>query len=265
MKPGSGSWQDRVRGVRGSPPHAMREYEHTPLGQFLARKPDPIILVDGVTDPRWPGRAHADRAKRRRRRDPASSRKIKTAAIRAQRSKSSDQRVDTSEYRSMRQRRAHYRAAQSRHELPGPQRSHPAVRRRSARSRCINGSDIADHRGIGGPRRRCHSVRKSVDFVVDIHRARQSRRDSAFPLPPPSPLFEIARARAGEETVSLATTDRRALCDFFFDVLCLRPASPCVGLHQIDTGILPRQRLLDQYSIQLDSHWLAIFLIEPTC
>jgi 23S rRNA (guanosine2251-2'-O)-methyltransferase len=30
----------------------MREYEYTPLEQILAAQPDPIILVDGVTDPR---------------------------------------------------------------------------------------------------------------------------------------------------------------------------------------------------------------------
>ena len=30
----------------------MREYEYTPLEQILADQPDPIILVDGVTDPR---------------------------------------------------------------------------------------------------------------------------------------------------------------------------------------------------------------------
>ncbi len=30
----------------------MREYEYTPLEQILAEQPDPIVLVDGVTDPR---------------------------------------------------------------------------------------------------------------------------------------------------------------------------------------------------------------------
>jgi 23S rRNA (guanosine2251-2'-O)-methyltransferase len=30
----------------------MREYEYTPLETILAEKPDPIVLVDGVTDPR---------------------------------------------------------------------------------------------------------------------------------------------------------------------------------------------------------------------
>ncbi len=30
----------------------MREYEYTPLEQILADQPDPIVLVDGVTDPR---------------------------------------------------------------------------------------------------------------------------------------------------------------------------------------------------------------------
>jgi len=30
----------------------MREYEYTPLEKLLAAQPDPIILVDGVTDPR---------------------------------------------------------------------------------------------------------------------------------------------------------------------------------------------------------------------
>jgi 23S rRNA (guanosine2251-2'-O)-methyltransferase len=30
----------------------MREYEYTPLEQILADAPDPIVLVDGVTDPR---------------------------------------------------------------------------------------------------------------------------------------------------------------------------------------------------------------------
>ena len=30
----------------------MREYEYTPLDQILAEQPDPIVLVDGVTDPR---------------------------------------------------------------------------------------------------------------------------------------------------------------------------------------------------------------------
>ncbi len=30
----------------------MREYEYAPLGTLLAEKPDPIVLVDGVTDPR---------------------------------------------------------------------------------------------------------------------------------------------------------------------------------------------------------------------
>src|ERR1700722_18554322 len=30
----------------------MREYEYTPLEQILAAQPDPIILADGVTDPR---------------------------------------------------------------------------------------------------------------------------------------------------------------------------------------------------------------------
>ena len=30
----------------------MREYEYTPLEQILAAQPDPIVLVDGVTDPR---------------------------------------------------------------------------------------------------------------------------------------------------------------------------------------------------------------------
>jgi 23S rRNA (guanosine2251-2'-O)-methyltransferase len=31
---------------------AVREYSYTPLEQVLARKPDPLLLVDGVTDPR---------------------------------------------------------------------------------------------------------------------------------------------------------------------------------------------------------------------
>ena len=30
----------------------MREYEYTPLETILAEKPDPVVLVDGVTDPR---------------------------------------------------------------------------------------------------------------------------------------------------------------------------------------------------------------------
>ncbi len=30
----------------------MREYEYTPLEQILSEQPDPIVLVDGVTDPR---------------------------------------------------------------------------------------------------------------------------------------------------------------------------------------------------------------------
>ncbi len=30
----------------------MREYEYTPLEDILAAQPDPIVLVDGVTDPR---------------------------------------------------------------------------------------------------------------------------------------------------------------------------------------------------------------------
>src|SRR5271167_3377331 len=30
----------------------MREYEYAPLDQILAEQPDPIVLVDGVTDPR---------------------------------------------------------------------------------------------------------------------------------------------------------------------------------------------------------------------
>lgn len=30
----------------------MREYEYTPIEQLLAEQPDPIVLVDGVTDPR---------------------------------------------------------------------------------------------------------------------------------------------------------------------------------------------------------------------
>ncbi len=30
----------------------MREYEYTPLEEILAAQPDPIVLVDGVTDPR---------------------------------------------------------------------------------------------------------------------------------------------------------------------------------------------------------------------
>ncbi len=30
----------------------MREYEYTPLEQILVEQPDPIVLVDGVTDPR---------------------------------------------------------------------------------------------------------------------------------------------------------------------------------------------------------------------
>jgi 23S rRNA (guanosine2251-2'-O)-methyltransferase len=31
---------------------AIREYAYAPLEQVLARKPDPLLLVDGVTDPR---------------------------------------------------------------------------------------------------------------------------------------------------------------------------------------------------------------------
>jgi len=31
---------------------AVREYDYLPLKQVLARKPDPLLLVDGVTDPR---------------------------------------------------------------------------------------------------------------------------------------------------------------------------------------------------------------------
>jgi len=31
---------------------AVREYAYVPLAQVLARKPDPLLLVDGVTDPR---------------------------------------------------------------------------------------------------------------------------------------------------------------------------------------------------------------------
>lgn len=31
---------------------ALREYAYTPLEQVLARRPDPLLLIDGVTDPR---------------------------------------------------------------------------------------------------------------------------------------------------------------------------------------------------------------------
>ena len=215
----------------------MREYEYTPLEQILADQPDPIVLVDGVTDPRNLGALM--RSAEGAGVGAIVIAKDRTAGITPAAVKSSAgawihlkiARCGNVARTIEQLKEAGYWTAAL---APGGETSIYALDT-SRKLAIIVGSEGRGVRDI---------VRKGADFVVDIP-MRGKVGSLNVSVAAAVALFEIARRRAAAKASQSSFRACRAGRDFFFDgLLCCRPGSRRFTV--VETGIFPGQRLLDR-------------------